>query len=118
MANKDSKLLYLKTKGETEHAIEEAGFEKVSIFRPGFLELVEERTRPRLGEKIMFNMFKPIDQLFGLGMVINVGSIGKAMHKVAEDASLTAKERSTASVGSSVSIFTHYETKDIAEDLK
>jgi oxidoreductase len=38
-ANPDSSFLYMKTKGEIKRELTEIGFNKVTIFCPGFLEL-------------------------------------------------------------------------------
>jgi oxidoreductase len=92
--------LYPKTKGQTEEALAETGFEKVSIFNPAFLETVEPRTRPRMMEHVAFTIFNPINRVLGLGQIINVGTVGKAMHRVAEDASI--KPADTKSVKNSV----------------
>ncbi|KAG0365236.1 hypothetical protein BC939DRAFT_460504 [Gamsiella multidivaricata] len=42
-ANANSFFLYTKTKGETEKALAEIGFERVSIFHPAYLKVVEPR---------------------------------------------------------------------------
>ncbi|ORZ10943.1 hypothetical protein BCR41DRAFT_357222, partial [Lobosporangium transversale] len=42
-ASEKSFFLYPKTKGETENALAAIGFERVSIFQPGFLKPVEPR---------------------------------------------------------------------------
>ncbi|KAI8973563.1 hypothetical protein BDF20DRAFT_907093 [Mycotypha africana] len=110
-ANKNSFLLYPKTKGETEAALEETGFEKVSIFRPAFLETVEPRTRPRTMESIAFTIVNPINRLLNAGLVINVATVAKAMHKVAEDATIkpTSPEKNVRKsvIGSLVSAFSN-----------
>ncbi|CAO3624297.1 unnamed protein product [Mucor hiemalis] len=115
-ANKNSPFLYPKTKGETEHALQETGFEKVSIFRPAFLETVEPRTRPRLMESVSLSIFNPINRFFNLGQVISVETVGKVMHKVAEDSSIkpTAASNSTKStIGSLVSLFPNPDIQSI-----
>ncbi|KAI7901888.1 uncharacterized protein BX663DRAFT_512738 [Cokeromyces recurvatus] len=115
-SNKNSMFLYPKTKGETEAALEEIGFEKVSIFRPGFLETVEPRTRPRMSESIAFSIFKPINQLFNLNMVISVETVGKAMHKVAANASIKPTEEKNmkqSSIGSTIFSFSNADIEEI-----
>lgn len=39
-------------------------------------------------EHVAFTIFNPINRVLGLGQIINVATVGKAMHKVAEDASI------------------------------
>ncbi|KAI8644612.1 hypothetical protein BD408DRAFT_441603 [Parasitella parasitica] len=107
-ANKDSLFLYTKTKGQTEQKLAETGFEKVSIFRPGVLEVVEPRTRPRLMEPLLVTLYKPISNLFGLKQVNSVDTVGKAMHKVAEDSSIkpaNADNVKKSVIGSLVSLY-------------
>lgn len=113
-ANKNSYFLYPKSKGETEHGLAEAGFEKVSIFRPGLLDLVEERPRPRFGEKLFSTIFLPVDKFFGLGGSVSVVTVGKAMHKAAENYStIKPTEKKTSQIGSLVSIFSNKDIENI-----
>ncbi|KAI9487094.1 MAG: hypothetical protein EXX96DRAFT_551780 [Benjaminiella poitrasii] len=115
-ANKNSFFLYTKTKGETEAALGEMGFEKVSIFHPAFLETVEPRTRPRLGESIALSVYKPINRLFGLGGIISVDTVGKAMHKVAKDSSIKPTEERNikkSSIGSTIFSFPNADIEQI-----
>ena len=51
-ANPDSRNFYLRTKGETEHAIEKLGFPALHIFRPSML--LGRRQNLRFGELIAF----------------------------------------------------------------
>lgn len=108
--------MYPKTKGQTEEALGETGFEKVSIFNPAFLKTVEPRKAFRLGETIAFSIFNPINRALGLGYIISVDTVGQAMHKVAEDASIKPtdpKHIKKSSIGSLVSHFTNSEIHSI-----
>ncbi|KAI7870088.1 uncharacterized protein EV154DRAFT_453225 [Mucor mucedo] len=115
-SNKDSVFLYPKTKGQTEEALGEAGFEKVSIFHPAFLEPVEPRKPFRLVETVAFAIYNPINRLFGLSYVTSVDTVGVAMHKVAENASIKPtdpKNIKKSTIGSLVSHFTNSEIHTI-----
>ncbi|CEP14607.1 hypothetical protein [Parasitella parasitica] len=115
-ANKNSMFLYTKTKGQTEEKLAETGFEKVSIFRPGALEVVEPRTRPRLMEPLLVTLYKPISNLFGLKQVNSVDTVGKAMHKVAEDSSIkpiNADNVKKSVIGSLVSLYLNTDVETI-----
>ncbi|CAO0802209.1 unnamed protein product [Mucor circinelloides] len=115
-ANKNSMFLYPKTKGQTEEKLAETGFEKVSIFRPGLLEVVEPRTHPRLLEPVAVAICKPIFNLFGYKGVNSVDTVGKAMHKVAEDSSIKPADASSIKksvIGSLVSAFNKNDIENI-----
>ncbi|KAI9263516.1 hypothetical protein EDC94DRAFT_518093 [Helicostylum pulchrum] len=119
--NKNSPFLYPKTKGQTEEALSEAGFEKVSIFNPAFLETVEPRTRPRMMESIAITIFRPINGLLGLGQIISVETVGKAMHRVANDSSFKPSDvngTKTSTIGSLVSRFSNSDIHSIGGDPK
>lgn len=108
--------LYPKTKGQTEEKLAETGFEKVSIFRPGLLEVVEPRTRPRLVEPLAVTIFKPIFNLFGYNGINSVDTVGKAMHKVAQDSSIKPADASSVKksvIGSMVSAFNNNDIEHI-----
>ncbi|KAI8092249.1 uncharacterized protein B0P05DRAFT_525448 [Gilbertella persicaria] len=117
-SNKDSMFLYIKTKGQTEEALAETGFEKVSIFNPAFLETVEPRTRFRAMERISFTIFQPINRMFNLHQIISVATVGKAMHRVAEDATLKPKDpknTKTSVIGSLVAAFANSDIEAIGK---
>lgn len=60
-ADKNSYFLYPKTKGESEEAVSNLGFEKTAIYRPKLL--LTDRNESRLGEKIAIVLTKPIQLL-------------------------------------------------------
>ncbi|KAI9492494.1 hypothetical protein BDB00DRAFT_828469 [Zychaea mexicana] len=82
-SNKNSMFLYPQSKGQTEEGIIKAGFQRVSIFLPGFLEVQEPRPRSRLGEQVLGAIFTPVNRYMNLHMAIPTSSVGQAMHKVA-----------------------------------
>lgn len=105
--------LYTKTKGQTEAKLAETGFEKVTIFNPGLLEVVEPRTRPRLMEPLFVALYKPINSLFGLNQVNSVATVGKAMHRVAEDSSIKPIDASKVKKSVIGSLVSAYNNVDI-----
>ncbi|KAL9551407.1 hypothetical protein MBANPS3_004282 [Mucor bainieri] len=115
-ADKDSMFLYPKTKGQTEEGLSKLGFEKVSIFRPGALKVVEPRPRPRIVEAIIIPVWRPFDSLFRLKSIHSVDTVGKAMHQVARDNSIKPSKAANVkipSIGSLISIYTHSDIEDI-----
>ncbi|KAI8148156.1 hypothetical protein BJV82DRAFT_654023 [Fennellomyces sp. T-0311] len=82
-ANKNSPFLYIQSKGQTEEGIAKTGFQRVSIFRPGYLEVVEPRPRTRWPEHISGYIISPINRLFNLHLAVGVDVVGRSMHKVA-----------------------------------
>lgn len=115
-SNKDSMFLYPRTKGETEEALSETGFERVSIFKPAYLRPVEPRAHPRLAEYIGLTIFTPINRLFNLGGIISTQTVGKAMHKVAEDISIKPTDTSLiqeSRIGTFVSRFVNSDIQKI-----
>ncbi|KAI8145202.1 hypothetical protein BJV82DRAFT_50791 [Fennellomyces sp. T-0311] len=82
-ANKNSSFLYVQSKGQTEDGIIKTGFQRVSIFQPGFLEVVEPRPRTRPGESAIGAIFAPISRFLNLHLAVGVDTVGQAMHKVA-----------------------------------
>ncbi|KAF7721182.1 Methyltransferase-like protein 23 [Apophysomyces ossiformis] len=103
-ANKDSSFLYPQSKGQTEEGISEAGFKKVSIVRPGLLEIEEERPKARWGESLALSLLPSVNRLFNLHMSVPVGDVAKAMLTVAQTEEKPTEER-TSSKGTKVSIF-------------
>lgn len=81
-SNKDSFFLYMKTKGETEHALGEIGFEKVTIMQPATLLTEGEREQPRIAEKVAQKVLSAVD--FGKILTIPVSQVAIAMRKIAE----------------------------------
>ncbi|KAI8972358.1 hypothetical protein BDB01DRAFT_845126 [Pilobolus umbonatus] len=107
-ANKNSMFLYPKTKGETEEALKQTGFEKVSIFRPALLETVEPRPNNRIVESIALAVIPSISHFFNLHQSVSVKDVGRAMHKVAEDNSIKPSSPngvSTSTLGTTIQLF-------------
>jgi len=59
-SNKNSFFLYLKTKGEAEEAVKALGFERLTIYRPGYL-LTDRTDDIRFGESLAQKIVKPLD---------------------------------------------------------
>ncbi|OBZ86948.1 Oxidoreductase HTATIP2 [Choanephora cucurbitarum] len=114
-ANKDSMFLYIKTKGQTEEALKETGFEKVSIFQPGLLEIVDPRPTTRWGERFALAIVPPLNRMFNLHSSVPVTTVAKAMHHVAENKDIKAKSSSQSVIGSLVSVFSTAEIEDIGK---
>ncbi|KAG2175008.1 hypothetical protein INT43_006070 [Umbelopsis isabellina] len=96
-ANKNSMFLYTQSKGQTEQDIIDVGFKQVSIFRPSFLRVEEERPRTGLAESVLgkvLSFTKPL----GLNMEVPVGVVGRAMiYAAAHPAANTESTGKTAS---------------------
>ncbi|ORZ17154.1 hypothetical protein BCR42DRAFT_414023 [Absidia repens] len=115
-ANKDSWFLYPQSKGQTEERISQAGFDKVSIFRPGALEVVEPRPEFRPAES-MIGLFTKLNHACNLHMAISVSNVGRAMHLAATSpSSLPANVKYSANEtsGSKVSIITNKDMDGMA----
>jgi uncharacterized protein YbjT (DUF2867 family) len=87
-ANTKSRTFYLRTKGETEQAIEKLGFPALHIFRPSFL--LGRRQEIRLGELIAY-ILVPVFYFFLHGSwrkyrPIKAGNVAKAMINAAINA--------------------------------
>lgn len=96
-ANKNSLFLYPQSKGQTEQDIIDTGFKQVSIFRPSFLRVEEERPNPRLGESIMGKVLSFVKPL-GLNFEVPVGVVGRSMiYAAAHPAANTENTGKTAS---------------------
>jgi len=67
-ANSKSSNSYLKTKGETEEAIQKVGIRSLNIYQPSFL--TGDRKEPRFGEHFLIGLMKLIDPIL-------VGSLRK-----------------------------------------
>lgn len=112
--NKDSMFLYPRTKGQTEEALEKTGFEKVSICNPGLLKTVEPRPRFRLMESIGSAIFSPIHSMFGVGQIISVETVGKAMHRIAVDKSVKPTDAKNTDKKSVIgSLVSHFPNSDL-----
>ncbi|KAI8972950.1 hypothetical protein BDB01DRAFT_729783 [Pilobolus umbonatus] len=119
-ANMKSILPYLRTKGETEEALKQTGFQKVSIFHPALLETVEPRPNIRLFERIVVPILSPISHFFNLHLSMSVKDIGKSMHRVGQDSSIKPSSPngvSTSVVGSTIQVFVAADMETIVKDL-
>jgi oxidoreductase len=75
--------LYQKTKGETEKALAEIGFERVSIFNPAFLKLEEPRYHGnRLGETLIDKVTPILEFISEKSTTISVATVAKVMRLV------------------------------------
>ncbi|KAK3806796.1 MAG: hypothetical protein J3Q66DRAFT_289905 [Benniella sp.] len=82
-ANANSFFLYPKTKGETEKALAEIGFERVSIFHPAFLKLVEPRASGhRTAEGLMEKITPLLEFVSERSTTISVPAVAKVMRLV------------------------------------
>ncbi|KAG0344918.1 hypothetical protein BG004_004091 [Podila humilis] len=82
-ANEKSSFLYPKTKGETERALAEVGFERVSIFQPAFLKTVESRdSSSRWVEKSLELLFPVLDFVAERTLTASVDRVANAMRIV------------------------------------
>ncbi|KAG0273485.1 Protein fmp52, mitochondrial [Linnemannia exigua] len=78
-ANPNSFFLYTKTKGETEKALAEIGFERVSIFQPSFLKTVEPRAGVRSAEWVVGKLVPVLEFISEKNSTISVASVALAM---------------------------------------
>jgi len=76
-ANKNSSFLYPRTKGEIEHELGDVGFKRVTIFRPGFLKVEEERTDRGSFEKYVVGAAIGFMKLVGSKGYVDVATVGK-----------------------------------------
>ncbi|KAF9366781.1 Protein fmp52, mitochondrial [Mortierella sp. NVP85] len=82
-ANPNAFLLYPKTKGETEKALAEIGFERVSIFHPAFLKVVEPReSGNRTSEGIMEKIMPILEFVSERSTTVSVATVAKVMRLV------------------------------------
>lgn len=77
-ANYNSWFLYSQVKGQSEEALKKMNFERLSIFRPAFLQC--DRKEHRLGEKIYREALDPIvSWIFPRHASIQTTKLGKAI---------------------------------------
>ncbi|KAF9323353.1 Protein fmp52, mitochondrial [Linnemannia elongata] len=98
-ANPNSFFLYPKTKGETEKALAEIGFERVSIFQPAFLKTVEPRAGIRAGEWIFGKIIPVLDLVAEKSASVSVASVALAMRLAGTSDSVDVQGVSPKSVG-------------------
>jgi len=82
-ANSKSSNYYLKTKGETEEAIQKVGIKSLNIYQPSFL--TGDRKESRFGEGFMISLMKLIDPILVGGLKkyrsIPAETVARAMYK-------------------------------------
>ncbi|KAG0299693.1 Protein fmp52, mitochondrial [Linnemannia gamsii] len=99
-ANANSYFLYMKTKGETEKALAEIGFERVSIFQPSYLKVVEPRGSGNRKAEWVLDRFIPVMEFFSeKSTTISVASVAQAMRLVGTSESVDVQGVSPKSVG-------------------
>ncbi|KAF9112679.1 hypothetical protein BGX27_002977 [Mortierella sp. AM989] len=82
-ANANSFLPYLKSKGETEKELAEIGFERVSIFHPAFLKVVEPReSGNRVAEWVVDRVVPLLEFVSEKSTTISVASVAESMRLV------------------------------------
>lgn len=120
-SDKSSMISLLRIKAEAEEGLESIGFQKVSIFLPGGLKIVEPRSSFRWSEFFSTTIFSPFDSFFNLKYLVSVDTVGKAMHRVAEDNSIKPsdpKNIKESSDGSTVYRFSNTDIIAIGSDKK
>lgn len=94
--------MYPQSKGQTEERLSQAGFSKVSIFRPGMLEVVEPRLPYRPVEGLLGVLCK-FNNTFNLHIAISVARVGMAMRLAATSpSSVPVKPTTNEQSGSAV----------------
>lgn len=76
-ANKNSSMLYTRTKGQVEEALKVLHFDRASVYRPAVLMCDRQESRP--GEAVARVMLKPISFLFPTAITIPVETLSRAM---------------------------------------
>ncbi|GBC04207.1 hypothetical protein RclHR1_05570008 [Rhizophagus clarus] len=84
-ANANSSFLYMKTKGEIERELAEVGFNKIAIFRPGFLKADRVRANVSYFEILFVFLISLLDYIVPKKAVVHVDVVGRAMRKVATE---------------------------------
>ncbi|KAF9080730.1 hypothetical protein BGX29_005078 [Mortierella sp. GBA35] len=99
-AKPDSYFLYPKTKGETEKALAEIGFERVSIFQPSFLKVVEPRdSGVRSAEWVVDKLVPVLEFISEKSATISVASVALAMRLAGTSQSVDVEGVSPKSIG-------------------
>jgi len=84
-ANPNSSFLYMKTKGEIEQELVEIGFNKVTIFRPGFLKADRVRFNLSYIELLFIILVNLLDYIIPKKAIVHVDTVGRAMRRVATE---------------------------------
>ncbi|KAG0048317.1 Protein fmp52, mitochondrial [Gryganskiella cystojenkinii] len=82
-ASSKSFLLYMRTKGETEEALAEIGFERVTIVQPAYLKVVEPRDSGSRGAEWIIDKVVPVMDFFAERYsTISVAVVAKALRLI------------------------------------
>ncbi|KAG0034696.1 Protein fmp52, mitochondrial [Podila clonocystis] len=81
-ANPNSLFFGTRTKGETEQALAEIGFERVSIFQPAILKVVEPRESVTAVEWVATKFVPLLDLVAEKSMTVSVATVAKCMRLV------------------------------------
>lgn len=81
-ANPNSIFLAARTKGETEQALAEIGFERVSIFQPALLKVVEPRESVTIVEWAATKFVPLLDLVAEKSTTVSVATVAKCMRLV------------------------------------
>ncbi|KAF9118181.1 Protein fmp52, mitochondrial [Mortierella sp. 14UC] len=98
-ADPNSYFLYTKTKGETEKALAEIGFERVSIFQPAFLKVVEPRPGVRSAEWLVSKFVPVLEFVSERATTISVASVALAMRLAGTSETVDVQGVSPTSLG-------------------
>ncbi|KAF9217670.1 Protein fmp52, mitochondrial [Podila verticillata] len=81
-ANPNSFFFAARTKGETEQALAEIGFERVSIFQPAILKVVEPRESVTMVERAATRMIPLLEFVAEKSTTVSVATVAKCMRLV------------------------------------
>lgn len=87
-ADARSRNFYLRTKGETEAALQRIGFDHLAILRPSLIDDQGTRSEPRFAEKIMLPLARAFFSVFGKHnryAPVPASAIGRAAVRLAFD---------------------------------
>ncbi|KAI9284921.1 hypothetical protein BC943DRAFT_337825 [Umbelopsis sp. AD052] len=97
LSNKNSPFLYFQSKGQTEEDLINTGFKRVSIFRPGYLQIEEQRPQARIADSIL-SKFMGFTRAVGLRLDVPVAVVGRAMlHAATHPVDASGKSDKTSS---------------------
>jgi uncharacterized protein YbjT (DUF2867 family) len=95
-ANARARNFYLRTKGETEEALERLGYPRLTIVRPSFIDDEGTRGEARTGERLALPLARIIFSVFGKTSryaPVRADVIGKAVVQLALDDTTTERVR-------------------------
>ncbi|KAI9273756.1 hypothetical protein BY458DRAFT_508150 [Sporodiniella umbellata] len=112
-ADKSSLFLYPKSKGQTEEGLKHMGFKKLTIFRPGFLEVAEPRSKAKFMESLSVSVCKTFERFLSVPLVNPVTVVGQAMHRAAQDPTIKPLNYDSIKTSSTGTICSTFERDDI-----